>query len=260
MIAALTHRPAREEGNHRRDRRRGAGDARVRDQGADGRHARTWSTSSAPAATARTPSTSRPRRCSSRPRPARAWPSTATAACRRKSGSADVLEALGAQHQADARAGRAVASRETGIGFMFAPNHHPAMKHVGAGAQGAGRAHDLQHPRAADQSGRRAEHPDGRVPSRPGRHPGARAAAPRRAARAGGLGPRRHGRGLARRGDAGRRTARRRGPRIRNPSGGLRPADGRQPQPEGGRRRRIEGDAAGGAATTRRARRATSSR
>ena len=47
-----------------------------------------------------------------------------------KSGSADVLEALGAvidlqpQQVADSLAA-------TGIGFMFAPNHHPAMKAVG---------------------------------------------------------------------------------------------------------------------------------
>ena len=34
------------------------------------------------------------------------------------------------QHHAEARAGRAVRSRETGIGFMFAPNHHSAMKHA----------------------------------------------------------------------------------------------------------------------------------
>lgn len=46
------------------------------------------------------------------------------------SGSADVLEALGAsidltpQQVAECLA-------ETGIGFMFAPNHHPAMKHAG---------------------------------------------------------------------------------------------------------------------------------
>ena len=46
-----------------------------------------------------------------------------------KSGSADVLEALGAvidlspQHVAQCL-------QETGIGFMFAPNHHPAMKVV----------------------------------------------------------------------------------------------------------------------------------
>lgn len=46
-----------------------------------------------------------------------------------KSGSADVLEALGA---AIALAPEEVARclEETGIGFMFAPNHHPAMKVV----------------------------------------------------------------------------------------------------------------------------------
>ena len=47
-----------------------------------------------------------------------------------KSGSADVLEALGVpmtlQPQAIARC-----IADTGIGFMFAPNHHPAMKNVG---------------------------------------------------------------------------------------------------------------------------------
>src|SRR5436309_2706403 len=45
--------------------------------------ARDCSTSSARVATPRTRSISRPRRCSSRPEPARAWPSTATARCRR---------------------------------------------------------------------------------------------------------------------------------------------------------------------------------
>jgi anthranilate phosphoribosyltransferase len=46
-----------------------------------------------------------------------------------KSGSADVLEAMGVpltlQPEAIARS-----IEETGIGFMFAPNHHPAMKNV----------------------------------------------------------------------------------------------------------------------------------
>ena len=46
-----------------------------------------------------------------------------------KSGSADVMEALGVNiHLAPAQIARCVA--ETGVGFMFAPNHHPAMKNV----------------------------------------------------------------------------------------------------------------------------------
>ncbi len=47
-----------------------------------------------------------------------------------KSGSADVLEALGVPLTLTPEAiARCIA--ETGIGFMFAPNHHPAMKNVG---------------------------------------------------------------------------------------------------------------------------------
>ena len=46
-----------------------------------------------------------------------------------KSGSADVLEALGVNiHLSPERIATSVA--QTGIGFMFAPNHHPAMKNV----------------------------------------------------------------------------------------------------------------------------------
>ena len=46
-----------------------------------------------------------------------------------KSGSADVIEALGASlNLSPERIAQSVA--ETGIGFMFAPNHHPAMKNV----------------------------------------------------------------------------------------------------------------------------------
>jgi anthranilate phosphoribosyltransferase len=47
-----------------------------------------------------------------------------------KSGSADVLEALGVPlGLAPEAIARCIA--DTGIGFMFAPNHHPAMKNVG---------------------------------------------------------------------------------------------------------------------------------
>ena len=46
-----------------------------------------------------------------------------------KSGSADVLESLGANIQLSPEA-IARCIEEVGIGFMFAPNHHPAMKNV----------------------------------------------------------------------------------------------------------------------------------
>jgi anthranilate phosphoribosyltransferase len=48
-----------------------------------------------------------------------------------KSGSADVLESLGMNINLSPKAiARCIA--EAGIGFMFAPNHHPAMKNVAA--------------------------------------------------------------------------------------------------------------------------------
>jgi len=47
-----------------------------------------------------------------------------------KSGAADVLQALGVKIELDARqVGTCI--RDAGIGFMFAPAHHPAMKNVG---------------------------------------------------------------------------------------------------------------------------------
>src|SRR5712692_7207475 len=47
-----------------------------------------------------------------------------------RSGAADVLGALGVKIDVPPEAvGRCIA--EAGIGFMFAPAHHPAMKHVG---------------------------------------------------------------------------------------------------------------------------------
>ena len=47
-----------------------------------------------------------------------------------KTGSADVLEALGANIQLKPEA-VAQSVQQCGIGFMFAPNHHPAMKNIG---------------------------------------------------------------------------------------------------------------------------------
>jgi anthranilate phosphoribosyltransferase len=46
-----------------------------------------------------------------------------------RSGSADVLEALGARIDLDPAA-VATCIDEVGFGFMFAPAHHPAMKHI----------------------------------------------------------------------------------------------------------------------------------
>src|ERR1700741_2394864 len=47
-----------------------------------------------------------------------------------RSGAADVLGALGVKIELSAEAVARCIS-EAGIGFMFAPAHHPAMKHVG---------------------------------------------------------------------------------------------------------------------------------
>lgn len=47
-----------------------------------------------------------------------------------KSGSAEALQALGIKLDLDA-AGIGICIAQAGIGFMFAPNHHPAMRHVG---------------------------------------------------------------------------------------------------------------------------------
>ncbi len=47
-----------------------------------------------------------------------------------KSGSSEALQALGVRLDLQA-AGISRCINEAGIGFMFAPNHHPAMRHVG---------------------------------------------------------------------------------------------------------------------------------
>jgi anthranilate phosphoribosyltransferase len=90
---------------------------------------RTWSTSSAPAATARTPSTSPPAPCS--------WPAAAGAKVSKhggrsvssKSGSADVLEAMGLNINLSPEAiARCIA--ETASASCSRPTTIPAMKNV----------------------------------------------------------------------------------------------------------------------------------
>jgi len=51
-------------------------------------------------------------------------------------GSADVLDALGIRHVAPDRVGEMI--DRTGIGFMFAPAHHPALKHAAAARRALG--------------------------------------------------------------------------------------------------------------------------
>ena len=99
-----------------------------------------------------------------------------------KSGSADVLEALGANINLKPEQ-VAQSIKEVGVGFMFAPNHHGAMKHAAPVRKELGVRTifnilgPLTNPAGATQSA------DGRVPSRSGRHPGARAAAARQPSR-----------------------------------------------------------------------------
>ena len=140
------------------------------------------------------------------------------------------------QYPADARAGRRLhrANRRR----LHVRAHPPWRDEArGTGSQGARRADDLQHPRAADESGRRGKSPDRRVPSRSRRHPRPRAAAAGQQARDRRLRQGRHGRGVARRRDDGRRAQGRRGDRVRDPSGGLRPAHEIEPRPQGDRMR-----------------------
>ena len=195
--------PARQEGNHRRDHRRGAGDARVRHQGGGGRphasgghrrHRRRQLAQLQHQHLQHVRGRGR-RRARQQARQPRREQQVRQCRRARGAGRADVADAAGHQplhrrhrHRLHVRA-----------------QPPPGDEERGAGAQGTGRAHHLQHPGAADQPGRCAEHPDGRVPPRPGGHPGARAAAPGRRACGGGLRPRRHGRGLAGRGHDGRR-------------------------------------------------------
>ena len=174
------------------------------------------------------------------------------------SGSADVLEALGANIDADARAGRRSASHETGIGFMFAPNHHPPMKHAAPVRKELGVRTifnilgPLTNPAGAPNQLMGVFHPDlvgiqVRVLQRLGSR-----------ARAGGLRHERPGRDLAVGRDAGRRAEGRRGPRVRRPPERLRAAGVRLAGAQGGEQGGVGGSASSARWRTRTGRCATS--
>ena len=85
-----------------------------------------------------------------------------------QTGAADVLTALGVKIDIAPEAiGHCI--REAGVGFMFAPAHHPAMRHVGPTRRRARHAHHLQPARAAVQPGRRQAADGRRVRARMGR-------------------------------------------------------------------------------------------
>ena len=95
-----------------------------------------------------------------------------------KSGAADVLESFGVNINLNpAQVGQCI--DEIGIGFMFAPNHHSAMKHAAPVRRELGVRTIFNILGPLDQPGRRAQRADGRVSQRLGWHPGARDAAPR---------------------------------------------------------------------------------
>ena len=95
-----------------------------------------------------------------------------------KSGAADCLAALGIKIDlTPERVGRCV--NEAGIGFMFAPSHHPAMKNVGPTPRRTRDPHDLQSAGPAVQSRRRQAADGRRVLAAMGAAAGAGAEEPR---------------------------------------------------------------------------------
>ena len=80
------------------------------------------------------------------------------------SGSADVLESLGVNiNLQPEQIAQSIA--QTNIGFMFAPNHHAAMKHAAPVRRELGVRTIFQHPWSTHESCGRTKYSDGRVSS-----------------------------------------------------------------------------------------------
>ena len=163
-----------------------------------------------------------------------------------KSGSADVLEALGARIDLTAPQ-VAECIQATGIGFMFAPNHHPAMKNVAPVRREMGVRTifnilgPLTNPAGAPNTLMGVFHPDlVGIQVRVMRELGADHVM---------VVWGKDGMDEISLGAATLVGELKNGEdhRVRDPPRGLRPADGVEPRPARRRRRRIEGDGAGGA-------------
>jgi anthranilate phosphoribosyltransferase len=143
-----------------------------------------------------------------------------------QSGSADVLEALGVNINLNpAQVAESIA--ETGVGFMFAPNHHSAMKHAAPVRRELGVRTifnilgPLTNPANAPQQVMGVFHPDlvgilGACVAATGQHAGAD-----------GFRSRRSGRNLHLRPDVGWRAERWPSQRIRSSPGTIQPAGAR---------------------------------
>ena len=138
-----------------------------------------------------------------------------------KSGAADVLQALGVKIELNAeQVGACI--REAGIGFMFAPAHHPAMKNVGSDPRRARHPHHLQSARAAVQSGQRQAPDDRHVFQALDRADGAGAQKSRLGMRLGGARLRRPRRDHHRGADQRGRARTRQDPQLRGHARGCR--------------------------------------